>query len=153
MVYDLKTLSFHLHMFVLLTKVWEPQHLMVYGQLCQENWNKLFFSLVSTPSFSLLLVLSPYLIVSAVCNFFKKERLWHRCFPVNFIKSFRTAFSWNTSELLLLINFNCISCSKHFFTFYLNQNKVKKEVILWNMADFVLLYSTVRRNTLLWQIL
>ena len=29
-----------------------------------------------------------------------KKRLWHRCFPVNFAKFLRTAFSQNTSERL-----------------------------------------------------
>ena len=27
-----------------------------------------------------------------------KKRLWHRCFPVNFVKSCRTAFLQNTSD-------------------------------------------------------
>ena len=30
------------------------------------------------------------------CNFLK-EKLWHRCFPVNFAKLLRTPFSWNIS--------------------------------------------------------
>ena len=30
-----------------------------------------------------------------------KKRLWHRCFPVNFVKFLRTAFLENTSQLLL----------------------------------------------------
>ena len=36
-----------------------------------------------------------------VCNFTKK-RLWHRCFPVNFVKIPRTPFSQNTFRRLLL---------------------------------------------------
>ena len=32
-----------------------------------------------------------------------KERLWHRCFPVNFAKFLRTSFLRNTSGRLLLI--------------------------------------------------
>ena len=31
-----------------------------------------------------------------------KKRLWHRCFPVNFVKFLRTPFLRNTSRLLLL---------------------------------------------------
>ena len=31
-----------------------------------------------------------------------KRRLWHRCFPVNFVKFLRTSFLHNTSERLLL---------------------------------------------------
>ena len=31
-----------------------------------------------------------------------KERLWHRCFPVNFVKFLRTPFWHNTSEWLFL---------------------------------------------------
>ena len=31
-----------------------------------------------------------------------KKRLWHRCFPVNFVKFLRTTFSQNTSGRLLL---------------------------------------------------
>ena len=34
-------------------------------------------------------------------SFFKK-RLWHKCFPVNFVKFLRTPFLQNTSERLLL---------------------------------------------------
>ena len=36
------------------------------------------------------------------CKFVKKERLWHRCFLVNFAKFLRTPFSQNTSGRLLL---------------------------------------------------
>ena len=31
-----------------------------------------------------------------------KKMLWHRCFPVNFVKFLRTSFLWNTSRSLLL---------------------------------------------------
>ena len=31
-----------------------------------------------------------------------KKRLWHRCFPVNFVTFLRTPFQQNTSERLLL---------------------------------------------------
>ena len=34
------------------------------------------------------------------CNFIKK-RLWHRCFPVNFVKFLRTPFLRNNSGRLL----------------------------------------------------
>ena len=33
---------------------------------------------------------------------FLKKRLWHRCFPVNFVKFLRAPFLQNTSEQLLL---------------------------------------------------
>ena len=42
------------------------------------------------------------------CNFIKK-RLWHRCFPVNFVKFLRTPFSQNTSGRLLLYADICFS--------------------------------------------
>ena len=32
-----------------------------------------------------------------------KKRLWHRCFPVNFVKVVRTSFLQNTSGRLLLV--------------------------------------------------
>ena len=32
-----------------------------------------------------------------------KKRLWHKCFPVNFVKFSRTPFSQNTSRRLLLL--------------------------------------------------
>ena len=32
-----------------------------------------------------------------------KKRLWHRCFPVNFVKFLRTSFLQNTSGRLLLV--------------------------------------------------
>ena len=34
-----------------------------------------------------------------------KRRLWHRCFPVNFVKFLRRPFSKNTSGRLLLTVF------------------------------------------------
>ena len=34
------------------------------------------------------------------------KRLWHRCFPVNFVKVIRTSFLQNTSGRLLLKNNN-----------------------------------------------
>ena len=39
-----------------------------------------------------------------------KKRLWHRCFPVNFVKSLRTPFLQNTSGQLLL-KINCIDAN------------------------------------------
>ena len=33
-----------------------------------------------------------------VCNFIKKKRLWHRCFPVNFAKFLKHVFLQNTSS-------------------------------------------------------
>ena len=33
----------------------------------------------------------------------KKKRLWHRCFPVNFVKFLRTPFRQNTSGGRLLL--------------------------------------------------
>ena len=42
------------------------------------------------------------------CNFIKK-RLWHRCFPVNFVKFLKTPFLQNTSGWLLLFTVNEVS--------------------------------------------
>ena len=41
-----------------------------------------------------------------------KKRLWHRCFPVNFVKFLRTPFLQNTSGRLLLETFTntCHKC-------------------------------------------
>ena len=36
------------------------------------------------------------------CAALLKKRLWHRCFPVNFVKFLRTPFLQNTSGRLLL---------------------------------------------------
>ena len=38
-------------------------------------------------------------------SFFKKRRLWHRCFPVNFAKISRTPFLQNTSLRLTKTNY------------------------------------------------
>ena len=35
-----------------------------------------------------------------------KKRLWHRCFPANFVKFLRTLFLQNTSGRLLLVSFS-----------------------------------------------
>ena len=40
-----------------------------------------------------------------------KKRLWHRCFPVNFVKFLRTQFLQNTSGRLLLYVFKNILCT------------------------------------------
>ena len=37
-----------------------------------------------------------------------KEKLWHRCFPVNFAKFLRTPFLWNTSDGSFW-NFSCMN--------------------------------------------
>ena len=63
-----------------------------------------------------------------------KKRLWHKCFPVNFVKLLRTPFLQNTSGRLLLNtysrcsaglqpgiwNFLVVSFSKNFFPFFFN---------------------------------
>ena len=41
-------------------------------------------------------------VADGACNFIKKERLWHRCFPMNFAKFLRTPFLQNTPGRLLL---------------------------------------------------
>ena len=50
-----------------------------------------------------------------------KRRLWHRCFPVNFVKFLRTPFSQNTSGRLLLERDSLIHKVQHFhhFRFFL----------------------------------
>ena len=45
-----------------------------------------------------------------------KKRLWHRCFPVNFVKFLRTPFLQNTTGRLLLISDD----SKYCFGFMLH---------------------------------
>ena len=42
---------------------------------------------------------------------FYRKRLWHGCFPVNFMKFLRTPFLQNTSGRLLLKTFKCIGKS------------------------------------------
>ena len=41
-----------------------------------------------------------------------KMRLWHRCFPVNFVKFLRTPFLQNTSRRLLLYGFSLSKLEK-----------------------------------------
>ena len=41
-----------------------------------------------------------------------KMRLWHRCFPVNFVKFLRTPFLQNTSRWLLLYGFSLSKLEK-----------------------------------------
>ena len=43
-------------------------------------------------------------VAGQTCNFIKKEtkRLWHRCFPVNFVKFLKTPFLQNTPGRLFL---------------------------------------------------
>ena len=49
------------------------------------------------------------------CNFIK-ERPWHRCFPVNFVKFLTTPFSQNTFGRLLLNTYTkLISCQCNIF--------------------------------------
>ena len=42
------------------------------------------------------------LFFNKVAGTLLKKRLWHRCFPVNFVTFLRTPFQQNTSERLLL---------------------------------------------------
>ena len=42
------------------------------------------------------------------CATLLKKRLWHRCFPVNFVKFLTTTFLQNTSEHLLLKQINIL---------------------------------------------
>ena len=58
-----------------------------------------------------------------------KKRLWHRCFPVNFVKFLTTPFLQNTSGRLLLLRF--LSIVGVFYTVYrslwLRRSKVSAE--------------------------
>ena len=44
-----------------------------------------------------------------------KKRLWHRCFPVNFVKFLRTSFLQNTSGRLFLLLQNIFSTDTRSF--------------------------------------
>ena len=59
-------------------------------------------------------------LIKFPCNFIKK-RLWHKCFPVNFVKFLRTAFLQNTSWRLLLcvISFLLVISNSFQFTIIL----------------------------------
>ena len=56
-----------------------------------------------------------------------KKRLWHRCFPVNFVKFLRTPFLQNTAGRLLL-KCKCLSVTRFFYNqhFY-KQRQVKMD--------------------------
>ena len=64
-----------------------------------------------------------------------KKRLWHRCFPVNFVKFLRTSFLQNTSTRLLL----CLG------TINLKSNNYKIKCILksWVLAGNWYLKKTI----------
>ena len=70
------------------------------------------------------LTLPPECLVTYVCHCFAfigpvallKERLWHRCFPVSFVKFLRTPFLQNTSGRLLMLHF--LSVVGVFYTVY-----------------------------------
>ena len=55
------------------------------------------------------------------CNFIKKE-IWHRCFPVNFVKFLRTPFLENNSGRLLLNVYFCKDVPWRKFQLRNNQN-------------------------------
>ena len=61
-----------------------------------------------------------------------KERRWHRCFPVNFVKFLRTPFLQNTSgQLLLFFQPNRLSDWGPGELFFLKHNYMNSENILW----------------------
>ena len=96
------------------------KHLTIKSKMHEiAEFNKKKYLLVSTfsTSLSLLLLLLKLILVNLYKTFNQKyytcawglrpatllkKRLWHRCFPVNFVKFLRTPFLKNTSGWLLL---------------------------------------------------
>ena len=68
-----------------------------------------------------------------------KKRLWHRCFPVNFVKFLRTAFLQNTSVRLLLfmVLIPWSICSDNIFNQGIIFNKYFLLLFSWHLSDFV----------------
>ena len=56
-----------------------------------------------------------------------KKRLWHRCFPVNFVKFLRTPFLQNTSGRLLLCQNDQVE--NLYRVFKLSSNKARYKTI------------------------
>ena len=69
-----------------------------------------------------------------------KKRLWHRCFPVNFVKFLRTPFLQNSSGRLLLpfatvaLNYSNI----YLYNIYLDLNLTYENILLKNIVVFTL---------------
>ena len=70
-----------------------------------------------------------------------KERLWHRCFPVNFAKFLRTLVLQNTSGRPLLPSaLNYFTWNRFFFfTFYQNYSSLKYFFLTFGHGDNVIL--------------
>ena len=66
--------------------------------------------------------------------FLLKKRLWHRCFPANFVKFLRTPFLQNTSGRLLLNIWNQYLCwiSIHALCYYELISYVS--LVLWKFS-------------------
>ena len=88
------------------------------------------------------------------CNFIKK-RLWHRCFPVNFVKFLRTPFLQNTSggcfsTLFRGLQFTSLVPLPGTFTWYLYllmSRKTKRKLKLFKSikdtdGSHILIYET-----------
>ena len=70
-------------------------------------------------------------VAGTACNFIKK-RPWHRCFPVNFAKFLRTAFSQDTCGWLLLYFWRY--CWKQNPTIWLVVENITKKETTWTSS-------------------
>ena len=70
------------------------------GNVVEENVRKGSFFYLSDANGAVLVSLLSILNMRPATLL--KKKLWHRCFPVNFVKFLRTPFLQNTSERLLL---------------------------------------------------
>ena len=69
---------------------------------------------------------------SQACNFIKKKRPWHKCFPVNFVKFLRTPFLTEHLRWLLLV----ISTSWNLLVSHLHKSNQQSESrgFAWNCS-------------------
>ena len=76
-----------------------------------------------------------------------KKRVWHRCFPVNFVKFLRTAFLGNTSGRLLLL-----------LVFFQGSGKIwpgknRGDVRVWLWSELGIYDATEAKPLWKWQIM
>ena len=68
-----------------------------------------------------------------------KKKLWHRCFPVNFVKFLRTRFLQNTSGPLLLFIFIDLLLQQHFyftsFAFLCSLLSTRNKIHFWLQSN------------------
>ena len=77
-----------------------------------------------------------------------KKRLWHRCFPVNFVEFLRTPFLQNTPKRLFLNHVGSLTTISHCAPFFSNipnrkTNTFEYDRLKFNHEEFMLDYFSV----------